>query len=160
MRVIIITGERPHHKHLCVSLARDHDIAAIVHPRAQQKTLSWKVKKFRREVRRDRAAYAAIRLATKLKGGLWGWSASTAIEEAERTFFPNAAADYDGLEQSCIHRPADVNDRTFVSELARLGPDVVVCLGGAIYREPLVSAFPKMLNSTAAYPRSLTGRPQ
>jgi folate-dependent phosphoribosylglycinamide formyltransferase PurN len=146
MRVAVITGELPHHKHLCVELARNHDLAGIVHFDGRSNGAGPRIRKLRREVARNGLSYAVMRALGRMPGSLVGWDEAAEYERAEREFFPDAEASYAALDSVTVHDSANVNDPASIALLRSLEAEVVICLGGPIYRRPLIDACGLMLN--------------
>jgi methionyl-tRNA formyltransferase len=147
VKVAIITPAQPvHHQHFCAHLARRHDVVGIVHPRARAHGRGGQLKRMRREVKDYGAGHALIRALASVPGPLRGWDAAAARGPALRAVFNGAAAEYDELAAPIARSVDDVNGPEAVEYLRGLGADVVVCLGGPIYRKPLIEAAPLMIN--------------
>jgi methionyl-tRNA formyltransferase len=87
-----------------------------------------------------------LRAASRAPRPIGGWRNSDSYPQAEATAFPDAGDAYSRLNPSLIHRVADVNSPESVALIRRLEPRAVVCLGGPIYRAPLIEACGLMLN--------------
>ena len=147
MKVAIITPEQPlHHQHFCAHLALRHDVVGIVHPRSSASGRAGKLKRLRREAREYGAGHALIRTLASVPGPLRGWDAGAAREPALRAVFNGAAASYAELAAPLAWATDDVNGPEAIEHVKALGADVVVCLGGPIYRRPLIDAVPLMIN--------------
>jgi hypothetical protein len=147
VRVAIITPEQPlHHQHFCAHLARRHEVVGIVHPRSRAAGKGGKLKRLRKEARDYGAGHALIRSLASMPGPLRGWDAGAAREPALRAVFNGAAAEYRELAAPLAWATDDVNGQDAVEHLEALRPDVVVCLGGPIYRRALIEAVPLMVN--------------
>jgi Formyl transferase len=145
MRVAIITPQQPlHHQHFCAHLARRHDVVGIVHPRPRP--AAGKLARLRKEARDYGAGHALIRSLASVPGPLRGWDAAAARGPALRAVFNGAAAEYGELAAPLAWATDDVNGAQAIEHVKRLQPDVVVCLGGPIYRRPLIEAAPLMVN--------------
>ena len=81
-----------------------------------------------------------------MKTPLTGWDARGEVAQAERAFFASAEDTYARLDSELVHRDADVNGPDVAALISRLNPDAVVCLGGPIYRQQLITASRLMLN--------------
>jgi methionyl-tRNA formyltransferase len=141
LKIAIITGRRPHHKNLCVRLAERHELVAVIHPTSSAssgKTTS------RRRYLRKRGLNAILRVLTRLPGGRPGWDRSLTWDEVSRRF-PEAEAEYSRLDATRIHH-LDPNSAEAIQLIRTVSAEVVVCLGGPIYREALIEACPLMLN--------------
>lgn len=147
VRVAIITPAQPlHHQHFCAFLARRHDVVGIVHPRPRVNGKGGQLKRLRREVRDYGAGHALIRTLASVPGPLRGWDAGAARGPALSAVFNGAAAEYAELAAPVAVSVDDVNSAATIDHLQGLGADVVVCLGGPIYRKPLIEAVPLMVN--------------
>ena len=144
--IVVITGQRPHHKHLVAQLAARHRLAAVIHPLPRRKASRERGQRAFRELAGVGAFHTALRLASKAPRPIGSWRASDDYPEAEKTAFPGAADAYAELDPSLIHRVVDVNAPESVELVRSLAPDAVVCLGGPIYRAPLIDACGLMLN--------------
>jgi hypothetical protein len=147
VRVAIVTPAQPlHHQHFCAFLARRHDVVGIVHPRPRVNGKGGQLKRLRREVKDHGAGHALIRTLASVPGPLRGWDAAAARGPALSAVFNGAAAEYDELAAPLARAVDDVNGPEAVAHLRSLDADVVVCLGGPIYRKPLIEAAPLMIN--------------
>jgi hypothetical protein len=147
VRVAIITPEQPlHHQHFCAQLARGHEVVGIIHPRSRPNGRGGKLARLRKEARDYGAGHALIRSLASMPGPLRGWDAGAAREPALRAVFNGAATDYRELAAPLAWATDDVNGPEAVERLAALQADVAVCLGGPIYRAPLIEAVPLMIN--------------
>jgi hypothetical protein len=147
VRVAIITPEQPvHHQHFCAFLADRHEVVGIVHPRPRVTGKSGQLKRLRREVREYGAGHALIRTLASVPGPLRGWDAGAARGPALHAVFNGAAAEYEERAAAVALVVDDVNSAQTISHLRSLQPDVVVCLGGPIYRKALIEAVPLMVN--------------
>jgi methionyl-tRNA formyltransferase len=75
-----------------------------------------------------------------------GWDWAGAIRETESRFFPGVAAAYDDVVARVAVHVQDVNAEATVRLVCEAAADVVLCLGGPIYRAPLVNACRLMVN--------------
>jgi hypothetical protein len=147
VRVAIITPEQPlHHQHFCAQLARHHEVVGIIHPRSRPNGKGGKLKRLRKEARDYGAGHALIRSLASVPGPLRGWDAGAAREPALCAVFNGAAAEYGELAAPLAWATDDVNGTEAVERLKALRADVAVCLGGPIYRPPLIEAVPLMIN--------------
>jgi methionyl-tRNA formyltransferase len=64
----------------------------------------------------------------------------------ESRFFPEAEKDYAQIDNSIVFDNVSVNTPEGVDLIRQLDADIVVNLGGAIYREPFISACKLILN--------------
>jgi methionyl-tRNA formyltransferase len=145
MRVMIFTNEDVHHKMLCRELSREFDVAAIVHPRPFDAGLNQSV---RRLVRRMRARGLIHTTSTALaRTRFGGWQPGEYRSRRARELWPSAERDYEALRQKVpVYRGVDVNSADGILLVKQIDPDVVVNLGGDIYRESIIRACRLMLN--------------
>jgi methionyl-tRNA formyltransferase len=68
------------------------------------------------------------------------------VREAENRFFPDVAAAYDEVVAPVAVRVTDVNAEATLRLVREAAADVVLCLGGPIYRAPLINACGTMIN--------------
>lgn len=142
MRVVIVTGESPHHQQLCVGLCARHDVVGIVHPMASRAS---RFRRLRKRARDYGLAYVALSTAANGPGWLTGWAMNRELDREARTRFDSARAAYADLPESLFFRRVDV--RTSGPRLLeRLRPDVVVVLGGPVYPREFIQAAPLVLN--------------
>ena len=73
-----------------------------------------------------------------VRNPLSGWDWISAFDRAEEDFFGDAAGAYDDHVRPIARVVDDVNAPAAVDLVRELAPDAVVCLGGPIYREPLI----------------------
>lgn len=142
MKIAIITGRRPHHKNLCVRLAERHELVAVIHPASSAS--SGKTTVLRRDLRKRGPMHTMLRVLARLPGGLSGWDRSVDSEEVARRF-PEAEAAYSRLDPTTIY-DLDPNGADAIDVIRAASPEVVVCLGGPVFREALIEACPLMLN--------------
>jgi folate-dependent phosphoribosylglycinamide formyltransferase PurN len=147
VRIVVITprGE-PHHRYFCARLAELHDVVGVLHPITRRSGLRRRANRLRREVARSGVTYAALRTLAELRSPLLGWDAVAAHAEAEERFFPQAAHAYERSVAGVAHEVADVNSAAAIERVRALAPDAVVCLGGPIYRAPLIESAGLMVN--------------
>lgn len=145
MRVAIITPEQPlHHQHFCAYLACRHEVVGVVHPNGHAP--SNRLGRLRRELRDYGAGHEVLRTLATVPGPLRGWDHRGATGPALNARFNGAAAEYRALAAPVARTVDDVNGAEAIEHISSLGADVVVCLGGPIYRRPLVEAVPLMVN--------------
>ena len=145
--VIITTRQELYHRYLCAELAKRHNVVAVLHPVSDaSQTRLPRLGPQREQIKNFGLIYYLLRklAANRLKS--FGWDLDRDVCDAERRFFPDAASDYESIVSPKAHEVADINGEEGVSLLTSLEPDVVVCSGGPIYREPLIDAAKLMLN--------------
>lgn len=144
VRLVVITGTAPRSLHLCAELARHHEVA-VIHVNGGGPSES-RLRKVRRLTRGYGLAHVAMRAATKFDR-LTGWTPEETLARSERAFFADAAERFHAeIGRDRVYRVEDVNGPETVGLVTRLGPEAVVCLGGPVYRRPLIDASPLMLN--------------
>jgi methionyl-tRNA formyltransferase len=87
-----------------------------------------------------------FRALASLRTPVLGWDWSSAEATAAKRFFPYAAESYDERASGVAQVVDDINASATVELVRGIAPDVVVCLGGPIYRAPLIDACRMMLN--------------
>jgi methionyl-tRNA formyltransferase len=75
-----------------------------------------------------------------------GWDSANALQEAEDRFFPGVTAAYEEVVAPVAVRVLDVNAEETLRLVREAAADVVLCLGGPIYRAPLIRACQTMIN--------------
>lgn len=147
MRIAIITPEhQAHSKHFCAYLGRKYELVRVIHPAPPPSSVRAKLRRARREVTRSGVADGLSRLMAELPNPWMGWNWRKAITEAEDRFFPDAAAAYKEVAAPVALRVADVNGEAAVRLIRDSDVDVVLCLGGPIYRPTLIQACRMMVN--------------
>jgi len=86
------------------------------------------------------------RATTTLLNPWIGWDWASAINEAENCFFPDVGAIYDEIVAPVAVRVENVNADTTLQLVRDAAADVVLCLGGPIYRAPLIKTCRTMIN--------------
>lgn len=146
MRVALITGRQRHHKQLCAALTEEHEVVGILHPHATRGGPRQKLARLRREQEAKGTAYALLRATSRWAPLLQQWDARGDYAAASALAFPTAEDSYDELDQTLVHDVDDVNAGATIDLIKRLDPDIVLCLGGPIYRQPLIDACRLMIN--------------
>jgi methionyl-tRNA formyltransferase len=147
LRVVVITpGSPPHHLHFCVHLTRRHDVVGVVHPTPPRRGYRANIRRLRSQIRRAGPIDFALRGAARLPPAISGWNLADARARAEERHFADARLAYETEVAARAHRVADVNDPASIALIRSLSPDVVVCLGGPIYKRQLIAACGTMIN--------------
>jgi methionyl-tRNA formyltransferase len=148
VRVALITPAAPaHHQHFCAYLAARHDVVGVIHPSGQRQGRGSKVRRLRKQTAASGVVVTTLRLLAKMPRFVAGWNAEAALADAEAQLFSEAAGEYDDAHIPAIaHHVEDVNSARSIELLRSLEPDLVVCLGGPIYRPPLIAACKTMIN--------------
>jgi folate-dependent phosphoribosylglycinamide formyltransferase PurN len=147
MRVAIITPAAPaHHQHFCAHLAERHEVVGVIHPAPRASSVCGQLRKMRRQFAHG-VTYGTLRTLAAVGNPLIGWNWREALDAAETRFFPEAAAAYERAGVPAVaRRVADVNGDETISLVRKLAPDAVLCLGGPVYRKPLIDACGTMIN--------------
>lgn len=147
MRVAVITPYgAPHSLELCAAIAEEHDLVGVLHPHRASRSRAQRVRQLRRETSRLGPVNEALRILGSCRSPLRGWDASSDERDALEQMFRDAHRRYSARAAGVAEQVADVNAPAVVSHLQALAPDVVCCLGGPIYRAPLIESVPLMLN--------------
>lgn len=143
MKVAVITpAGSAHGQHLCAEIAAAHELVGVLHP--EPRPGASKLQRVRREAAAFGVPYELLRLAASAPGSIGGWRQGAGARTD--AYFPGAAERYASLVAPVARSFADVNAPDAVSWLGSLGADVGMCLGGPIYRAPLIESVPLMLN--------------
>jgi hypothetical protein len=142
VKIAIITGRRPHHKNLCVRLAERYELVAVIHPTSSAS--AGKKAGVRRDLRDRALTQTLLRLRRRPQGGPAARPRSVDSDEVAQRF-PDAEAAFSRLDGALIHE-LDPNGTKAIEVIRDASPDVVVCLGGPVFRQPLIDACPLMLN--------------
>lgn len=142
MRVVIVTDKDLMHKYLCVRIADQHDVVAVLHPWGAGRTAKGRLRSLADDVRKHGApALILQKLSPRL-----GWNRREGLGRAQRRAFADVAAAYDKRVAPLARDVEDINAPEAIHALSGLKADVVICLGGPIYRAPLIKAANLMLN--------------
>jgi Formyl transferase len=142
VRVVVVTGEKLHHKQLCVGLFNRHEVVGIVHPLGTEGS---RLRRLRNRARNYGLIYVALSTATNGPRWLAGWATKPELDREARERFGSIGKSYDDLPESLIHRNIDIRD-SGLQLLQRLKPDVVVVLGGPVYPREFIQSAPLVLN--------------
>ena len=143
MRVVLLTGQAPHHKYLCAELSKARQLAGIIHPLARSKNAGARLL---RRWRTHGLGYTALHFATRLPGAFCGWNSFAEEQRLEAALFSDSVRAYGALDPGMIHRGIDVRSPAALELMRDLKANVAVCLGGALYPKELIEAVPLMLN--------------
>ena len=142
MRLVIVTGTRPHHKHLCAVLAAKFDVAAIIHPGVERRSPIEIARRLIRQTNRDGMMITGLYGLEKAISRLSPKSGNPAAA----VDFSDGVREYEALQQRLIHAQADVRSQKAENLVRSVKPDVTVCLGGPLYPQSFVNASPLTLN--------------
>jgi len=147
MRIAIITPERQaHSRHFCAYLGGRHELVRVIHPVPAHQSVGARLRRSRRELARYGVTHSLLRALAALPTPWVGWDWTSAVSEAEELFFPNVAAAYGEVGAPVAVRVPDVNAEATIRLVREAAADVVLCLGGPIYRAPLINACGTMIN--------------
>jgi methionyl-tRNA formyltransferase len=147
MRIVIITPEQQaHSKHFCAYLGRRHELVRVIHPAPARAGVRAKVRRARRELARSGVTNSLLWALAALPNPWAGRDWTSAVTAAENRFFPDVATAYDEVVAPVAVRVTDVNAAATLRLVREAAADVVLCLGGPIYRAPLIDACKTMIN--------------
>jgi folate-dependent phosphoribosylglycinamide formyltransferase PurN len=147
LRVAVITPHgAPHSQSLCAAIAERQELVGVLHPAPAAPTRARRVRQLRNELRRLGPLEETLRLVGTSRSPLRGWDLRKDTASALADTFPGADARYEATVAPVAERVEDVNGPTAIARIEELAPDVVCCLGGPIYRAPLIGSVPLMLN--------------
>ena len=148
MRVTILTNTAPQHLHLCCEIAREFEVAAIVHPAASDAGKTAAARRAWRRLRSRGATYMGLgALARVLPAQLVGWRFGGGRDGPNRLRFPDVRSRYEQVAARMpVHRGVRVNEPEGIRIIRDIDADVVVNLGGDIYGSECIQATRLMLN--------------
>lgn len=88
----------------------------------------------------------ALRLLALPRSPVRGWDLEADEVAALARMFPEADGLYEARAAAVAETVDDINGPEAIARLQALNPDVVCCLGGPIYRAPLIESVSLMLN--------------
>jgi methionyl-tRNA formyltransferase len=145
MRVVVVGGDSPHHRHLALKLSESHDVAGVIHPVVVPPSGIRRVKRFAGRVRREGAAPVARAIGRRLPGN-GRWDTFSQTQAAEHTFFESDRKEFERTLSDRVLRLPSINSVGTIEKIKALKPDLIVSMGGAIYRKPFIEAFPLTIN--------------
>jgi folate-dependent phosphoribosylglycinamide formyltransferase PurN len=147
MRVAVITpAGAPHSRALCAAIADSQQLVGVLHPVSHRRPRSAKLEQLRAEARRLGPFEEVLRLLALPRSPVRGWDLEADEAAALAGTFPDADARYAARAAAAAEAVEDVNGPEAIARLQAMTPDVVCCLGGPIYRAPLIESVPMMLN--------------
>ena len=146
MRVVIITDKDLMHKYLCVQIADQHDVVAVLHPSRVARTALGRIRSITKDLRRHGAPAAVLQKLTGVSFLRLGWNRQASVQRAQQRVFADVNAVYQQRVAPLAHDIEDINAPEATHRLSELKADVVISLGGPIYRAPLIKATNLMLN--------------
>lgn len=142
MRVVIITGTRPHHKNLCAAIATEHEVVGVIHPAGKRLSMWNRLNRLSRRVRSHGWPIVALHFL----GAGASISKPRDCGYLDETRFAEGLEAYDTISGHLIHSSCDVASSTTSDLVRALKPDVTLCLGGPVYPQSLIEASPLTLN--------------
>jgi methionyl-tRNA formyltransferase len=146
MRVVIITDKGLMHVYLCAQIAAKYEVVGIFHPLDSAQTSRSRIRTLSSHLRKHGAAATLLNKLSTARLVRLGWKRAENVRRAERRFFADAQTAYDSKARRLARDIADINSPESVRLLSELRADVVICLGGPVYRSPLIEASKLMLN--------------
>lgn len=147
MRVVVVTNEKPHHLYFAATIAGAHNVVGVVHPEAKPDTRRQVLGKLRRRYRSYGAMLTALHVLSRFPPPVAGWRPRVDEGVVEAREFATSKDLYEtNVPFADRHRVADLNGPEGIALIRGLEPDVVVCLGGPIFRQDLISACRFMIN--------------
>lgn len=146
MKIVIFSGQQPHHQHLCGYIAQRHNVVGVFHPETPAPRSGQLRKKLKPILRLYGWLYALLRIGTKLPTAVSGWNLHAENNRAEGEHFPQAGQDYSRIDSQKIFSNIDVNSQAGIELVQTLAPDVVINLGGIIYKEEVIQSCELFLN--------------
>lgn len=143
MRIVILTNQKPHHQFLCGYISERHNVVGILHPKPQSAGRRRRMAAMRRAYG---GLYALLRTGVKLPGRISGWDSVAENGAAEHSYFPDAAQSYAKIDDARKFPGVDVDSDAARQIVTDLSPDVVINLGGAIYRKDFIQCCGLFLN--------------
>ena len=146
--VIITTKEERYHRYLCAEIAKQYNVVGVLHPTSPQVSKSFKTKiiQHQKNIRRYGKVWYLLQKLVKNRFKSVGWDLSKDISKAEQQYMPTADTDYQNFIADRAYEVEDINAPANIKRLIELKPDIVLCSGGPIYRDPLIKAAGTMLN--------------
>lgn len=167
--VAIITGTLPFQKYFCVEMAQRQNVVAIIHPGHGARPTTSKFNRLRNKIKDrgvlrlipDQIAARPYIAASRKHGAIphflhhlgrtgnskyLGWSRAKATQRADDEFFRSAPEQFAKSLSEIATTVDDINSDEAVAILRDIDADVVICLGGPLYRPPLINACRLILN--------------
>lgn len=144
MRIVIVTGESPHHKHLCVRLARQHDVVGIFHPGSHG--AAGQFTRLRKWAKNYGWPLATLSAAAAAPAIISGWSMKRELAKVGERFYGSFTTEYEQFDKAIVHRDVNVRSADTHELLRRLDPDVTVVLGGPFYPPEFIASCRLVLN--------------
>jgi folate-dependent phosphoribosylglycinamide formyltransferase PurN len=146
MRVAIVTGRAPHHKHLCAKLSGICNVVAILHPSEHGNPRKTPLGRLMRQVK-SRGLFTVVMYVLGKVFARAPKSRAGARDGFHKSAdFSESVAAYDQISRSLVHSDCNVRDPATIDLLRSVRPDVTVCLGGPVYPRAFIEASPLTLN--------------
>jgi hypothetical protein len=143
MNVVICTGEQVHSKHLCVEIARHHNVVAILHPmRSGRRKLPFAG--FRKKILVLGRSWAVMNELGRI--GRRGLEKQLADGQRDAWAIMRPTVDEFKSLQSLCHLVPNFGAASTLRMLEQLSPQVIICLGGSIYPKQFIDSCPLVLN--------------
>jgi methionyl-tRNA formyltransferase len=146
MRVVIVTGKEPHHRHLCAVTTQAHNVVGIIHPAEPAAGPRLKARRLVQEAGRLGWPVLILHFLGKALRGHRGDGPGPEGGAAAQASFSESLAAYERIPASLIHSGCHIRDAGSDALLRSLEPDVTICLGGPVYPKRFIEASPLMLN--------------
>jgi hypothetical protein len=143
MRVVIITGRAPHHKHLCAELMKVCPVAGIIHPAEPRPRATLRIRRLIRQSKSNGWAPVMLHLLGKITAGTKARKPGGQIWPVD---FSAGVVAYNRIPRSLIHAGCDVRQPGSADLLRSLQPDLSLFLGGPVYPKAFIEASPLSLN--------------
>jgi hypothetical protein len=143
MRVVIITGSAPHHKHLCAEIMKVCPLAGIIHPAEPRSSATLRFQRLVRQAKTYGWSVVALHVLGKITSRTGNHKLGGRIQQVD---FSEGVAAYDRIPGSLIHNGCDVRLPGSADLLCSLQPDLSLFLGGPVYPKAFIEASPLSLN--------------
>jgi len=143
VRVVIVTGTKPHHKSLCAEIGKAFDLVGIIHP-ADKSGGYTHGRRLLRAAKRHGWPLAFLHMLGRIAPSHALWIDASPVASVDR--LSKGVADYGRIPRSLIHDAQNVRDPATTAVLRSLRADVIVCLGGPVYPASFIQAAPLVLN--------------
>ena len=142
MRIVIITGQLPHHKNLCARIDREFPVSAVLHPISDTRTFPRIFRKLMKEVSQNGPIYTSFRIL----GKKFGWPLHSNYKEEECRYFAQGEEEYNKKLSPKTHYVQNINSEDGIALINGINPDIVLCLGGPVYGKKLIDCCPLIIN--------------
>jgi methionyl-tRNA formyltransferase len=143
MRVVIVTGRAPHHKHLCAELMKVCQVAGIIHPAEPRPRATRRLQGLIRQVKSKGWPVVALHVLGKITARAKVNKHGGLVQTGD---FSEGVAVYNRIPLSLIHSGCDVRQPATADLLRSLQPNLCLFLGGPVYPKAFIEASPLSLN--------------